>query len=255
MILLVTDTSGKQGSVALVRAGELADPSKVETIGVAPLTGGTFSAQLVPQIASLLAKHGLNKSDIGAFIVVSGPGSFTGLRVGLAAMKGLAEILHSPIVSVSILEVLARHGQLIAAGGNEVGDASIFHYAVAIDAGRGEAFVGQYEIVFPSKPDSSFKCISESLLDWGSLAELIESGAVRWVATPDKVISDFLRASQPANRKDSILQQSERPTVTEIASVGWHKLNAGQTVSAEHLEANYIRRTDAELLAKLPSCS
>ena len=89
MILLVTDTSGKNGSVALARAREGA--SDVELIEEAALTGGTFSAQLVPQIAGLLARHGLGKTDINAFVVVSGPGSFTGLRVGLAAVKGLAE--------------------------------------------------------------------------------------------------------------------------------------------------------------------
>ena len=81
--------------------------NEVDLIEVAPLAGGTFSAQLVPQIAALLAKHGLSKTDIDAFIVVSGPGSFTGLRVGLAAIKALAEILQKPIVPVSLLEVVA----------------------------------------------------------------------------------------------------------------------------------------------------
>lgn len=100
MILLVINTSGRQGSVGLARAGELADAGRVEMIGVAPLTGGTFSAQLVPQIAGLLARHGFQKKDIGAFVAVSGPGSFTGLRVGLAAIKGLAEILRRPIIPV-----------------------------------------------------------------------------------------------------------------------------------------------------------
>ena len=54
MILLVTDTSGKNGSVALARAGEGVKAHDVEVIGEAALTGGTFSAQLVPQIAGLL---------------------------------------------------------------------------------------------------------------------------------------------------------------------------------------------------------
>src|SRR5579864_6726336 len=108
MLLLVTDTSGKQGSVALARAREDdRDQNALELIEVAPLAGGAFSAQLVPQIAALLAKHDFTKTEIDAFIVVSGPGSFTGLRVGLAAIKALAEVLKKPIVPVSLLEVLA----------------------------------------------------------------------------------------------------------------------------------------------------
>ena len=90
------------------------------------------------------------KKDIDAFVVVAGPGSFTGLRVGLAAVKALAEILQKPIVPVSLLEVLARYGHMIA-GGNDSVPPVTFRYAVALDAGRKEAFVGQYEIVIASK--------------------------------------------------------------------------------------------------------
>jgi tRNA threonylcarbamoyladenosine biosynthesis protein TsaB len=99
MLLLVTDTSGTNGTVALARASEH-DRRDAEVIETASLAGGMFSAQLVPQIAALLQKYGLAKTDIDGFIVVSGPGSFTGLRVGLAAIKALAEILQKPIVSV-----------------------------------------------------------------------------------------------------------------------------------------------------------
>src|ERR1700741_3954113 len=104
MLLLAADTSGKQGSIALARC-ESGDACQV--IEVVPLTGGTFSAQLVPQIAALLTKHGFTKKDIGGFAVASGPGSFTGRRVGLAAIKALAEILGKPIAAVSLLEVMA----------------------------------------------------------------------------------------------------------------------------------------------------
>src|SRR5579872_7450679 len=145
MLLLVTDTSGKDGFVGLVRAGEGPHPDRIEVIEEVPLAGGTFSAQLIPQISGLLAKHGFTKSDIGAFIVVSGPGSFTGLRVGLAAIKALAEILQRPIVPLSLLDVLARSTPPIAVMEEAEGQME-FHYAVALDAGRGEAFVGEYDM-------------------------------------------------------------------------------------------------------------
>ena len=104
----------------------------MQVMEVIPLAGGMFSAQLVPQIATLLQTHGLKKADIGAFIVVSGPGSFTGLRVGLAAIKALAEILQKPIVPVSLLEAIASasdaQGKVVA----------------VLDAGRNEVYFGEY---------------------------------------------------------------------------------------------------------------
>src|SRR5215469_17039142 len=169
MLLLVTDTSGKDGFVGLCRTAESSE--RIDVIEEVPLAGGTFSALLVPQISSLLEKHNLRKGDINAFIVVSGPGSFTGLRVGLAAIKALAEILHKPIVAVSLLEVLAHYSHMIAAGHDEPNRPATFPYAVALDAGRGEAFVGQYEIVIPAQENVSFKNISESLMTLDNLAD------------------------------------------------------------------------------------
>ena len=86
MLLLAADTSGKHGSIALAND----DYSQFELIEMFPLRGGTFSAELVPQIAKLLSRHQLSKNQIDAFVVATGPGSFTGLRVGLAAVKALA---------------------------------------------------------------------------------------------------------------------------------------------------------------------
>ena len=113
MLILGVDTSGKNGSIALVRFGSATSQPEAfnhegreeqpqssqrttsHTLEVVSLEGGTFSAQLVPQISGLLQKHGLTKHQIDVFAVVSGPGSFTGLRVGLAAIKALADILQN----------------------------------------------------------------------------------------------------------------------------------------------------------------
>src|SRR6266513_435159 len=130
MLLLATDTSGKYGSIALAECGP---GDACEVLEVVPLEGGTFSAQLVPQIAALLSKHGFGKQDLEAFAVVSGPGSFTGLRVGLAAIKALAEILDKPIVAISLLEAVAAS----VSGSGKV--------LAALDAGRGEVYIGEYE--------------------------------------------------------------------------------------------------------------
>lgn len=248
MLLLVTDTSGKDGFVGLVRTGESSDRSDV--IEEVPLAGGTFSAQLVPQISGLLEKHNFRKTDIGALIVVSGPGSFTGLRVGLAAIKALAEILHKPIVPVSLLEVLAPSSHMLAAGHDESNRPATFPFAVALDAGRGEAFVGQYEIRLGSNEDASFKAIGESLLTLDNLEALLESGTAQWIATPDQTVFDALGKRVPDSLRSRVRRNLRRPRSEEVARLGWQKLKAGETISPEQLDANYIRRSDAEIFSK-----
>jgi tRNA threonylcarbamoyladenosine biosynthesis protein TsaB len=224
MLLLVTDTSGRNGTVALARTVE---SDNVRVLEVVPLAGGMFSAQLVPQIAALLQKHGLSKTDIGAFIVVSGPGSFTGLRVGLAAIKALAEILKKPIVPVSLLELLATasgaQGKVVA----------------ALDGGRREVFFGSYEIA-----GESLRVLREELL---SQPDFVSASRDSAVVTPD--------AGLAASAKEAGLPviAPDPPNATTIARFGWAKLQAGATVSPEKLEANYMRRSDAEMFVKQSS--
>jgi tRNA threonylcarbamoyladenosine biosynthesis protein TsaB len=222
MLLLVTDTSGKHGSVALARA--VSESNVVEVIESVPLAGGTFSAQLVPQIADLLAKHGFGKTEIGAFIVVSGPGSFTGLRVGLAAVKALAEILHKPIVPVSLLEAVA-----LAAGTQG-------KVVAALDAGRGEVYAGEYRMA-----GDGAQMVFEQLLPRDEFLALAQGSTV---ATPDEALAAAARAAGIA------VVVAASPGAQMIARLGWRKLRAGETVSPEQLEANYIRRSDAEIFAK-----
>jgi len=222
MLLLVTDTSGKNGFVGLAR---VAGPEQIEVIDEVPLAGGTFSAQLVLQIAGLLEKHKFRKTEIDAFIVVSGPGSFTGLRVGLAAIKALAEILHRPIVPVSLLEVVAlaagRQGKVLA----------------VLDAGRGEVFAGEYAV-----DNQSAALIREQVLPKQELLASVVGGFV--LATPDAAL-----ASAIEQNGISVITVGKCGTEA-IVRLGWQKLQAGKTVSPEQLEANYIRRSDAEIFAK-----
>jgi len=226
MLLLVTDTSGRQGSVALVRADE-PDPNvprHVEVIEVALLAGGMFSAQLVPQIAALLVQHHFAKSDIDAFVVVSGPGSFTGLRVGLAAIKALAEILKKPVVPASLLEVLAVAGRTQGS------------VAAVLDAGRGDVYFGAYEI-----GGQSVHVVREQL---SSKSEFLSEARGVRVVTPD------LTWGAVAREAGLSVVAADLPDAEMIARFGLTKLQAGETVSPEQLEANYMRRSDAEILVK-----
>lgn len=218
MLLLATDTSGKFGSIALAQR-ELGDVCEV--LDVVPLEGGTFSAQLVPQISSLLSRHGFGKQNLDAFAVASGPGSFTGLRVGLAAIKALAEILGKPIVAISLLEAVAAS----ASGAGKV-------FAV-LDAGRGEVYVGEYE--------NHTTMLSERLL---TRQEMLAAVDHHLIITPDSGLAEFARA---AGLK---IQEIERPQSDLIARLAWKKLEKKETIAPEVLDANYIRRSDAEIFSK-----
>jgi tRNA threonylcarbamoyladenosine biosynthesis protein TsaB len=230
MLLLATDTSGKNGSIALARA--TSGQSDVEIVEVVALAGGAFSAQLVPQIAALLEKYGHSKRDLGAFAVASGPGSFTGLRVGLAAIKALAEALRKPIAAISLLEAAACSG---AARGRVL---------AALDAGRGDVYVGDYEL--DQHAHVQVRMHSERLLSREEfLAEARDAEATRKaVVTPDAVLAEAVRAAGIQ------VEAIQYPNSGVIARLGWEHLQRGQTVRPGELEANYIRHSDAEIFSK-----
>src|SRR5260221_13242410 len=100
LLLLAIDTAGKHGGVALYRD----EPRLLASVA---LQGGMYSAELVPRMQALLANHDLALKDVQGLVVVNGPGSFTGLRVGIGAVKALAEVLKIPIATVSALELVA----------------------------------------------------------------------------------------------------------------------------------------------------
>jgi tRNA threonylcarbamoyladenosine biosynthesis protein TsaB len=242
MLVLGIDTSGKSGGVTLAE-GDNQSFRVLETDGIA---GGTFSAQLVPTLAKLLQKHGFAGKDLGGFAVASGPGSFTGLRVGLSAVKGLAEVLDKPIATVSILQAVAD--ELFGMAGSANNPVC----RVVIDASRGEVFLGEYECLHPIAPLHPFapKMLSESLLSLSELADLVNQlGYSGQFVTPDAQIIEALRpiVSDPFRSYFALVS---RPTSENITRVGLRKLHASETVSVEALDANYIRRSDAELFFK-----
>jgi tRNA threonylcarbamoyladenosine biosynthesis protein TsaB len=222
MLLLAADTSGKHGSIALSRCG----PDVCVPFEVVPLDGGTFSAELVPKVAALLARHGLGKRDMAGFAVVSGPGSFTGLRVGLAAMKALAEVFAKPLAAVSLLEAMAVSGR------------SQGKVIAALDAGRGDIYAGQYCV-----NSSEAHLESERLL---TRSELIRLAVGRIVLTADHALAEEARGAALQ------VEEIELPRADTIASMGWKKILTGRTVLPGELDANYIRRS-SEIFSKSSS--
>jgi tRNA threonylcarbamoyladenosine biosynthesis protein TsaB len=224
MLILGVDTSGKSGGITLA-SGDGDSFHVFESVAIA---GGTFSAQLVPTVAALLQKYGFVPEQLDGFVVVSGPGSFTGLRVGLSAVKGLAEILQKPIASISLLEALAacsgRKGSTVA---------------TALDAGRNEIFCGLYQL----GQGGGLKGAERLLAQAEFLAELANTRPVCLI-TSDHSVAEL------ANSTRVPVQDEERPGVESVARLGLRKLLVGDTVSIEALDATYLRRSDAEIFFK-----
>ena len=123
MIVLAADTSLPLLSVALLRDEAL--------LGAIALEGkGSRNEKLLPAIDWLLTETGIPRENVDLFAVTRGPGSFTGVRIGLATIQGLALVLGKPICAMSTHEAIAF----------ETGDATILD-----DAGRGEFYVSRFE--------------------------------------------------------------------------------------------------------------
>ena len=223
MLVLAIDTSGKSGGITLAES----DRSSFRVLESSPIAGGTFSAQLVPTLASLLQKHGLAAADLGGFAAVSGPGSFTGLRVGLSAIKGLAEVLKKPIAIISLLEALATLS-------HQPGTV-----AAALDAGRTEIYFGLYTF-----SNGRAEKIREQLLSQEEFVAQVKVSSPVHLITSDHAIAELAHSSGVQ------VQEVARPETEAIARIGLQKLLADETVSVEDLDANYIRRSDAELFSK-----
>ncbi len=222
MLIVAVDTSSQKGGIALCRG----DSDSFEVLQLTALEGGTYSAQLMPRIAEALQQNKLQKDQVEGFVVVSGPGSFTGLRVGLATVKGLCEVLQKPLGAVSMLEAVA-----LTAG-------SPGHTAtVALDAGRGEIYVGEYQV----STDSASR-VREYIAKLDAfVAETANIGSQ--LLTTDPQVAEALQA---ANANVELV-----PAVhaDEIGRIGIRKLLAGETVDPATIDVNYIRRSDAEIFA------
>ncbi len=171
--------------------------------------------------ADTSGRHG--SIDIDGFAVVSGPGSFTGLRIGIAAIKALAEVLAKPIAAVSLLEAMAVSGR------------SQGKVMAVLDAGRGDVYAGEYDV-----NGHGAHLVGERLL---TRSELMQSGVGWTVVTTDR---SLVEAALGATLQ---VEEVEFPRSDAIARLGWQKILAGETVLPAELDANYIRRS-SEIFSK-----
>ena len=220
-MLLALNTSGNTASVAL----GVADEKKVRIVATAELAVRTYSARLIPEIASLLESQHATVRDVEAVVVVKGPGSFTGIRVGLSTAKGLAEGAGIPLIALSRLALLANASGLP-------------HVLAAVDAGRGEYYVGEYR---------NGKSLGEMLLSGE------ETVAVAKRPGAGVLVCDESRADDVSTSACSALAirgpvYVQPPDAAEALRFSLARFRAGDFDHLETLDANYLRRSDAEVL-------
>lgn len=216
MNLLAIDTARHEGGVALLSDGL---PVRTRSLG----SGPRYGEVLFGELEKLLAESDLSLADLDAFAVSTGPGSFTGIRVGLSAAKALAEVHRKPLAGISSLRALAwsRRGASPR--------------AALLDARRGELFMGCYD-------GESQPVVPETLGPWEELVSRLQGLDPVLVGNEKGIFEGKGPAARAAGWRRVTGPAALAPSVAEIAR---REIMAGNGGTPEELEANYIRRPSA----------
>ncbi len=233
MRFIVVDTADARGSVALIEGIEL------RSVEAHSNEEEDYSVWLLPAVHRALASSSLSLAELDGYAVCAGPGSFTGLRVGLTTVKAWAEIYGKPIAAVSRLEALA------------VNDSRTGHPLVAsyIDARRGQAFAALYAVVADDLEPIREESVT-SLADFvAKVKDEAKEKSVRWV-TPDPKMLESLPEWPSLAASGHILEAATPPFAQCLGFLAYRKFLQGDTTNAVSLDANYVRRSDAEVFWK-----
>ena len=209
-LLLGIDTSGSEGSLALGRM----DADTVSLLHLAMLTGRHYSDEIIPRLKKLLSDSSVALTGLGAIVVVHGPGSFTGLRVGIGTAKALAEAVGVPVLALSRLAALA---------GSDVEAAAV------LDAGRDESYLR-----LPSGKESV-----------ASPMEIVEAVGDLTV----RVCEPHVLVQLEALKKLASLQVEmvSTPTAWEAILLAADRVRSKDFDDVATLDANYVRRPYANM--------
>jgi tRNA threonylcarbamoyladenosine biosynthesis protein TsaB len=238
VLILALDTTTRAGSVAVVRAPDRHDADFASRGGddqvLALLPGDesrTHGERLPREIAEALDRARVSRDQIDLLAVAAGPGGFTGLRIGLAAMQGLAMTLNRPVAGVSALRALAA----------QVSDASASYVAPWMDAQRGDVFASLIDAKTAEEVDAPVaEHPSKVLTRWQSRL----SGR-RVVFIGDAVRRDADAIAAVGGGQWRI--QEPGPLAPQVALLGKRLAEQGLAGPPHALVPMYIRRPDAEI--------
>ncbi len=235
MVVLALETTTAAGSVAVARGSDVL----VERIGD---PGVPYGQRLPGDLLSALDEARVALRDIDLFAVASGPGAFTGLRIGIATIQGLAFAHERPVVAVSALEALACAA--MASSGEEPGTL----IAPWMDAARGEVFAALYRVVASSPgPAASLESVEDPSV--GAAASTLQ----RWRGQLDE--RDVLFTGEGARRYSAVIRERLGPTGWRLAPAAAIASTMARLAAARAAQAGpphavrplYVRRPDAEL--------
>jgi tRNA threonylcarbamoyladenosine biosynthesis protein TsaB len=233
LITLAIDTSEARGSIALRRG-------QVAVARAAHVDRSDYSEWLLRAVQQVLDAAATRMESIELLAVATGPGSFTGVRVGLTTVKAWAEVYGKPVVGVS---------RLVALASSEKAQAGLV--AACYDAQRAQVFGGLYR----SLSGRLAKVGDELVLAPEAFLELVRNQAgdetVSWVSLDPELVTGLSAWRERTERGDTMRRSS-----AEMAdAIGWiaeQRARAGEFTDPLELDANYVRRSDAEIFWKGP---
>jgi tRNA threonylcarbamoyladenosine biosynthesis protein TsaB len=219
-VILAIDTTHEFGSIALLSDGELLEEMLLHA-------ENGFGQILFGHLQQILDRHDCSLRDIDCFAAAAGPGSFTGVRVGLACVKGLAEANGKRVVAVSNLQALAAFGAAPLR-------------ATVLDARRGEVYGAVY--------DAELHPVGrEVVMPFPRWLKTLPSGALEFISTDFSPFRDAL-AGTPF--KHTPIVETPRALAGAIARIAETRYRCGRAADPAEVDANYVRRSDAELFWK-----
>lgn len=201
-------------------------------------TKGEYSSWLLPAVNEALKKAGLSMKDVDGYAAAAGPGSFTGVRVGLTTVKAWAEVYGKPVAAISRLEGIAA----------QVADPSNY-IAAFVDAQRGQVFGAVYE----KQGDVLVILGEEMVIAPGkfveTVAKLTNEKKMSWIS-PDAALLEAEPAWKEREKRGERIERASPILAGIIGRIGMRRLQNGETTDALGLDANYVRRSDAEIFWK-----
>ena len=224
MKILAVDTSATSASVAIAEENKLIGEFSINT-------ALTHSQTLMPMIDELLKNTGLSVSDINAIAINAGPGSFTGVRIGVAAVKGIAFSRNIPCVSVSTLESMSY---------NMLGNDCIV--CAVMDARCSQV----YNAFFKVNGNTVTRITEDRALSLADLKMELQGIQEKVILTGDGAVlcSEFL-----GTEFDNVLLASFNnriQTASSVAYSAFEKISKGEILSAEELMPVYLRLPQAQ---------